>query len=81
MLKNIVIFSDGTGQDGGVRTEQHWSNIYKLYRSSRVGPETPIDAAEQVTFYDPGLGTETSATGWTGIGRKVRKLLANIDGS
>lgn len=80
MPKNIVIFSDGTGQDGGVRPEQHWSNIYKLYRSSRVGPETPIDAAEQVTFYDPGLGTETSATGWTGIGRRVRKLLANIDG-
>ncbi|RWP12712.1 MAG: DUF2235 domain-containing protein [Mesorhizobium sp.] len=81
MPKNVVIFSDGTGQDGGVRPEQHWSNIYKLYRNCRIGPETAIDAAEQVTFYDPGLGTETSATGWTGIGRRVRKLLANVDGS
>lgn len=80
MAKNIVVFSDGTGQDGGVRPEQRWSNIYKMYRASRVGPETAIDPKEQVVFYDPGLGTETSAAGWTNIGRQVRKLLANVDG-
>lgn len=81
MPKNIVVFSDGTGQDGGVRPEQHWSNIYKMYRTCRIAPETAIDPTEQVVFYDPGLGTETSGTGWTNIGRKVRKLLANVDGS
>ena len=66
MAKNIVIFSDGTGQEGGVRAEQRMSNIYKLYRACRVAPDTAIDPREQVAFYDPGLGTETSATGWTG---------------
>jgi hypothetical protein len=48
MPKNIVVFSDGTGQDGG--TEQN-TNVYKLFnlildRSSR-----------QMSFYDKGLGT------------------------
>jgi len=36
MPKNIVVYSDGTGQDGGVRVEQHISNVYKMYRASRV---------------------------------------------
>jgi uncharacterized protein (DUF2235 family) len=80
MAKNIVIFSDGTGQDGGVRVEQRWSNIYKLYRACRIAPETAILPNEQVVFYDPGLGTEASATGWTSLGKRVRKLLANVDG-
>jgi len=80
MAKNIVIFSDGTGQDGGVRAEQRMSNIYKLYRACRVAPDTAIKPAEQVAFYDPGLGTETSATGWTGAVRYVQKLMASVAG-
>jgi hypothetical protein len=28
MARNIVVFSDGTGQDGGARPEQRISNIY-----------------------------------------------------
>lgn len=59
MPKNIVIFSDGTGQAGGRTPDQNLSNIYKLFRASRTGPESPIDPAEQVAFYDAGLGTET----------------------
>ena len=43
MNKNIVVFSDGTGQAGGVRPDQHLSNIYKLYRACRAGPDSPID--------------------------------------
>lgn len=80
MSKNIVIFSDGTGQDGGVRPEQRMSNIYKMYRACRVAPETAIDPREQVVFYDPGLGTDTTATGWTRIVRSVQKLLASVAG-
>lgn len=57
MPKNILIFADGTGQAGGVRPDQQLSNIYKLYRATRVGPDSPIDPSEQVAFYDPGLGT------------------------
>ena len=57
MAKNILIFSDGTGQAGGLRPDQRLSNIYKLYRATRTGPDSPIDPAEQVAFYDPGLGS------------------------
>lgn len=78
--RNIVIFSDGTGQDGGVHQEQRLSNIYKLYRASKVGPDTDIDPAKQIAFYDPGLGTDTSATGLTGIGHAVTKFLSAATG-
>ena len=61
MPKNIVIFSDGTGQAGGLKPDQNLSNIYKLFRASRPGPESPIDPGEQVAAYDPGLGTENDA--------------------
>jgi uncharacterized protein (DUF2235 family) len=48
MSKNIVVFSDGTGQEGGRGSN---TNVYKMFnlildRSSR-----------QVSFYDKGLGT------------------------
>lgn len=60
MPKNILIFADGTGQAGGVRPDQQLSNIYKLYRATRTGPDSPINPNEQVAFYDPGLGTTVS---------------------
>ena len=50
MAKNIVVYSDGTGQDGGVRPAQRVSNVYKLYRASRVSFDTAIDPREQVAF-------------------------------
>lgn len=59
--KNILIFADGTGQVGGVRPDQQLSNIYKLFRATRVGPDSPIDPKEQVAYYDPGLGTATAS--------------------
>lgn len=57
MPKNIVVFSDGTGQEGGKGAN---TNIYKLFniiedRTSR-----------QISFYDPGLGT-----GWRKISGNV----------
>lgn len=63
MPKNILIFADGTGQVGGVRPDQQLSNIYKLYRATRVGPDSPIDPKLQVAYYDPGLGTANPAGG------------------
>jgi uncharacterized protein (DUF2235 family) len=54
---NIVIYSDGTGQRGGLIFDERRSNIYKLFRATRCGPDSSVDPAEQVTFYDPGLGT------------------------
>jgi uncharacterized protein (DUF2235 family) len=80
MPKNILVYSDGTGQDGGVRPEQRISNVYKIYRSSRVHPDNAIDPTEQVCFYDPGLGTDSGASGLTGIMRKIDKLLQSVTG-
>ena len=37
--------------------DERRSNIYKLFRASRCGPDSPINPSEQVAFYDPGLGT------------------------
>ena len=39
MPKNILIFSDGTGQAGGISFDERRSNIYKLYRATQVGPD------------------------------------------
>lgn len=58
MGKNIIIFSDGTGQAGGLTPDEKISNIYKLYRATRCGPESEIDPRTQLTFYDPGLGSQ-----------------------
>jgi uncharacterized protein (DUF2235 family) len=80
MPKNIVVYSDGTGQDGGVRPEQRISNVYKMYRASRVHPDNAIDPVEQVCFYDPGLGTDSDASGLTSIMRKIDKLLQSVTG-
>jgi uncharacterized protein (DUF2235 family) len=56
-MANIIIYSDGTGQRGGLTFDERRSNIYKLFRATRCGPDSSIDPAEQLTFYDPGLGT------------------------
>jgi uncharacterized protein (DUF2235 family) len=57
MPKNIAIFADGTGQQGGIYFDERRSNIYKLYRAARCGPDSNINPSEQVAYYDPGLGT------------------------
>lgn len=77
MGKSILIFSDGTGQRGGVQFEERRSNIYKLYRATRCGPDSCIDPLEQVAFYDAGIGTVPG--GITGIGR-VGRLIYNLIG-
>jgi len=53
MPKNIVVFSDGTGQEGG---EKHNTNVYKLF--NMIEDRT----SRQISFYDRGLGT-----GWRKI--------------
>jgi uncharacterized protein (DUF2235 family) len=53
MPKNIVVFSDGTGQEGGKGFN---TNVYKLYNMIEDRTEN------QISFYDRGLGT-----GWRKI--------------
>jgi len=48
MPKNIVVFSDGTGQEGG---EKYNTNVYKLF--NMIEDRT----SKQISFYDRGLGT------------------------
>lgn len=48
MAKNIIIFSDGTGQEGGKGSN---SNIYEMF--NLVEDRT----SKQVSFYDRGIGT------------------------
>ncbi|MGM4922582.1 DUF2235 domain-containing protein [Tardiphaga sp. 804_B3_N1_9] len=81
MPKNIVVFSDGTGQDGGARPEQRISNIYKMYRISRDHADTGIDPSKQVVFYDAGLGTDIGTTALTAPVRFVQKLLGSVTGA
>lgn len=78
MAKNILIFSDGTGQIGGLRPEQRLSNVFKMYRASRPGPDNDIDPREQVAFYDAGLGADV---GGGGLIRRVRNVLSSAFGT
>lgn len=82
MTKNILIYADGTGQAGGVRPDQKLSNIYKMYRATRTGPDSPIDPAQQVAFYDAGLGTDEDARSLPlRTLRFLRKTLSSITGT
>ena len=80
MPRNIVVFSDGTGQDGAVRPDQRLSNVYKLFRACRIGPDSPIDPCDQIAFYDAGLGTDDDVRGWERLTRSLKKLLASVAG-
>jgi uncharacterized protein (DUF2235 family) len=73
MPKNILIFSDGTGQVGGLMPDENRSNIYKLFRATRCGPDTDIDPRIQLTFYDRGLGSQ-SVGGMFFVARAYRWL-------
>ena len=81
MPKNILIFSDGTGQAGGLLPDEKRTNVYKLYRATRCGPDTANDPTLQVAFYDPGLGTQTAPGGRAvTFGRKIYNLLSQATG-
>jgi hypothetical protein len=81
MAKNILIFSDGTGQAGGLLVDENRSNVYKLHRATRVGPDSTIDPARQLAFYDPGLGSQSDG-GQIKIGfaRKAYNLISQGTG-
>ncbi len=81
MAKNILIFSDGTGQAGGFMPDEARSNVYKLYRATRVSPDTKIKPDEQLAFYDAGLGSRGDVGGsGHGIKRRIYNMLSQGTG-
>lgn len=65
MSKNILIFADGTGNQGGLLPDESRTNIYKLFRATRTGPDSSIDPKKQIAFYIPGIGTTVDGkSGW-----------------
>ena len=79
--KNIVIYSDGTGQVGGINFDEVRTNIYKLYRATRCGPDTTIDPKDQLTFYDPGLGSSVDGGRLIGgVARSIYNTLSQASG-
>jgi uncharacterized protein (DUF2235 family) len=79
--KNVIIFSDGTGQAGGFRFDEDRSNIYKLYRAVRCGPDSSVNPAEQAAFYDPGLGSQADGGHLMGkVARWFYNLVASATG-
>jgi uncharacterized protein (DUF2235 family) len=65
MAKNILIFADGTGNEGGLLPDESRTNIYKLFRATRTGPDTSVDPKKQIAFYIPGIGTTVNGkSGW-----------------
>jgi uncharacterized protein (DUF2235 family) len=82
MAKNILIFSDGTGQAGGLRPNQRLSNVHKLYRATRIGPDSTINPAQQIAFYDAGLGSdEIQGPVWGQLVKVIRKFLSSAFGT
>ncbi|HWB44228.1 MAG TPA: DUF2235 domain-containing protein, partial [Hyphomicrobiaceae bacterium] len=81
MGKNILIFSDGTGFAGGYAPDETRSNVYKLFRATRVSPDTCIDPKLQIAFYDAGLGSRAKGEAikikWW---RRVYNLLSRATG-
>ncbi len=67
MSKNIVVFSDGTAQEGGVGVN---SNVYRLFNMIEDRTE------RQIAFYDRGVGTDvhkvSGSIGAFGLSKNVR---------
>lgn len=81
MPKNILIFSDGTGQAGGFMPDETRSNVYKLYRATRVCPDSKIKPSEQMAFYDAGLGSRGDVGGPShGFWRRIYNFLSQATG-
>jgi uncharacterized protein (DUF2235 family) len=54
MPRNLILLADGTGQKGGLSPQELGSNIWKIFLGS--SPNGTISEADQVVFYDPGIG-------------------------
>ena len=69
MSKNIVICCDGTGNE----IEDNHSNVLKIYRTLKKSPD-------QITYYDPGLGTLGAQNEWGRIKQQAEKIAGLVLG-
>jgi hypothetical protein len=78
MTKNILLFADGTGNEGGLLPDESRTNVYKLHRASRNGPDSSIDPRKQIAFYLHRIGTPTP--GQSSRWQKFRQILEQMVG-
>ena len=76
--KNILIFADGTGNEGGLLPDESRTNIYKLFRATRIDPDSSIDPASQQAVYIYGIGTVNPSH--TSFFEKRTKIMAQMFG-
>lgn len=76
MTKNILVFADGTGNEGGLLPDESRTNVYKLYRATRTGPDSIIDPKQQLALYVPGIGTPAPghSSGWSRLKETVQQM-------
>ncbi len=55
MGKNIVLFSDGTGNSSASPFK---TNVWRLYQAIDIEPPTNPNDRQQIVYYDNGVGTE-----------------------
>jgi uncharacterized protein (DUF2235 family) len=55
VAKNIVLFSDGTGNSSASPFK---TNVWRLYQAIDIEPPTNPNDRQQVVYYDNGVGTE-----------------------
>lgn len=55
MNKNIVLFSDGTGNSAASPFK---TNVWRLYQAIDIKPPSSPDEPLQIVYYDNGVGTE-----------------------
>jgi uncharacterized protein (DUF2235 family) len=76
MPKNILLFADGTGNEGGLLPDESRTNVYKLYRATRTGPDSIINPKKQLALYVPGIGTPAPRhdNGWGRLKETVQQM-------
>jgi len=76
MTKNILVFADGTGNEGGLLPDESRTNVYKLYRATRTGPDSIIDPKQQLALYVPGIGTPAPghSSRWSRLKEAVQQM-------
>jgi uncharacterized protein (DUF2235 family) len=83
MPKNIVIFSDGTGNSA---IKGRGTNVFKMFEAVDLNSHrVNASLVPQIAFYDDGVGTESfkllrSFSGVTGFGlaRNIRQLYREL---